>query len=243
MNKNQTRILNMSNAVIGALNKLPEIATLPALALKIEDLKARLDVITATAALQILPTTGQTVNRDQVLDIAITATLAVAGRVQSYAHSRKLPVLESKVRLRPTSFTATPLANRIPLMQQVCDAAGDVLAELADFGVTEASLTDLQTKIDAANAVKTSLRAAVVDRRVATAKLVEQFRELGEFLRNDLDPLVESLRQGNPEGWATYRVARDVLNQPRPTPAEPEPEGATAATTVPSSVPADKLAA
>ena len=243
MNKSQTRILNMSHAVIGALNKLPETATLPALAQKIEDLKARLDAITATSALQITPTTGQTVNRNQVMDTAITATLAIAGRVQSFARSRKLAVLESKVRLRPTSFAATRLANRIPLMQQVCDAAGDVLAELADFGVTEASLTDLQAKIDAANAVKTALRAAVVDRRVATARLVEQFRELGEFLRNDLDPLVNSLRQGNPEGWATYRVARDILNQPRPTPAELEPEGVTAATAAPSSVPADKLAA
>lgn len=229
----------MSHAVVGALNGLVAANALPALAPQLVALNARLHAIKAAAATQARPTTGQTVDRNQVLAVATAATLAVAGRVRSYARSQKLGVLEAKVRLRPSTFKKVRLAHRIPLMQQVHDAAQDVLSQLADFGVTAELLTDLQARITAADAVKTLLRSTIVERRVATAKLLELFRELTDFLENEVDPLVDSLRETSPEGWATYRAARDIINQPG-TPAQPEARVQTAAAPTAST---EKLAA
>ncbi|HEY0944512.1 MAG TPA: hypothetical protein VGD81_04565 [Opitutaceae bacterium] len=228
MNARQTNILNMAHAAAEKLNAIVAANPLPALVANAGALKARLDAIEAAAATQALPITGRTIDRNRILAGAIAATLAVAGRVQSYARSRKLGQLEARCRLRPTTFKETRLAHRVLLMQQVHDAAQEVLPQLADFGVTVETLADLQAKIDAADAVKSVRRLTIIERGVATAKLLEWFRELTGFFDHELDPLVDSLRETNPGGWAAYRAARHVVRQRGASSSEPEATPATA---------------
>lgn len=240
MKSNQTNTLNMSHAVAQALNGIVAANPQPALVAKYEALKAKIAEIETQAAIQALPITGKTVDRNQAFARAIDATLVVAGMVRSYARAQKLGDLEAKVRLSRTSFVGARVAHRVPLMQQVHEAAESVLPQLADVGVTAETLAGLKAKIDAADTVKTLQRSTIVERRVATKALVGLFRELVELLEIDLDPQMNALREAHPAAWDTYRAAREVINQPG-VPAEPEEEAKTA--TITTAVSTDKLAA
>lgn len=245
MNTRQTNILNMSHAVSRALVNIVADHPLPVLMAKVETFNAKVAEIEAQAALQGLPTSGKRVDRDRVFAAAIQATLVVADLVGGYAQTQGLSDLEAKVRLTSSMFTSARLGHRVPLMQQVHDAALAVLPQLAGIGVTAETLAALKTRIDAANAVKTASRAAVVERRVATQTLVILFRELTALLKNELDPQMKALRETDPKASAAYSAARDVINQPG---ASEKPEAAattaTAATAaVAASASAEKPAA
>jgi hypothetical protein len=112
----------------------------------------------------------------------------------------------------------------------VHNAAQGVLASLSDYGVTAATLTDLQTKIDAAEAQVSASRDAIVARKVATGQLAGALAGFHAFLRKELDPLVESLRESHPTEHAAYRAARITINPTRSatttTPPPPEPASA-----------------
>ncbi|HEY0946994.1 MAG TPA: hypothetical protein VGD81_17060 [Opitutaceae bacterium] len=234
MTAKQTNILNMAHAVMEKLDGLVAANPLPALVAKSEGLKTRLAAIGTTAALQALPTTGRTMDRNQVFASAVAATQAVAGSVRSYARTNHLADLEAKVTLNGSSFRRTRFAHRVPLMRQVYEAAESVLAQLADFGVTAEVLAGLKMKIDAADVAKGEPRSMIVDRGVATEQLADSLRALADFLVHEVDPLVDSMRETHPAGWAAYHRARNVIDQPG-TSAKPE-EGEIAAT-------AEKLAA
>ena len=136
MKAKQINMLAMSHAVVKALNGIVETHPVPALVAKYDALKAKIAEIETQAAIQALPVTGKTVDRDQAFTDAIDATLLVADLVRSHARAKKLGDLEATVRLSRSRFAATRVANRVPLMRQVYDAAENVLLDLAGVGVT-----------------------------------------------------------------------------------------------------------
>jgi len=129
------------------------------------------------------------------------------------------------VNLHRYEFETGRFLRRMQLMQQVHDAAKDVLAQLTDYGVTAAILTDLQTKIDAANALLPVRRATVITRRVATAKLAGAFRKMHTLIAKELDPLVEPLRLTDPDNYALYQAARLTINLPGTPEKTDDPTG------------------
>ena len=219
MNARQSNALNMGQSVSKLLGTITATNELLALQAKRVALNTHLADITTFAADQALPITGQTRDRSRVFSTAIDATLAVAGPVASYAQAQELGELAAKVNLHRSAFDRGRITRRVQLMQQVHDAAAEVLAQLVDCGVTAAMLTDLQNKIDAANALVPVRRATVITRRVATAKLAGSFRKMHALIAKELDPLVEPLRLTDPDNYALYQAARLTINLPG-TPAK-----------------------
>src|SRR5947209_4610173 len=143
MNAYQLNRLAMSQSVSEVLETMTATGGVPALADKSAALKTLLSNIPSLTAVQALPTTGSTEDRDRVLGDAIDATLLVGASVLSYANTNQLGDLAAKVRVVPSDFTRLRIGARVPVMQQVHDAAAGVLAALANHGLTAASLTDL----------------------------------------------------------------------------------------------------
>ena len=64
-------------------------------------------------------------------------------------------------------------------------------------------------------------RTTVTARRAATERLRVMIRETDAMLREELDPLVEQLREDQPQFHADYRAAREVVDvRGRRAPAE-----------------------
>jgi hypothetical protein len=184
-------------------------------------LNASLNLIGSLAAIQTLPTVGNTADRDRALASATETALIIAGPVASYAHARRLGDLAAKVRINPSDFFLARLAERITLLQQVHDSAASVLASLAAYGVTEAALAEFQSQIDLANALLGTPRSRIIARRVATEKIAVVFQEMNDLLDYELDPLIASLRKSDPDSYALYQAARVVIARPGSPTATP----------------------
>lgn len=100
MNRKQSNLLNMGHALTKTLASIVATNPAPALVAKADAFKAKLAEIEAQAAIQALPTTGKTVDRDKVFAVAIDATLVVADLVRGYARTQGSVI--SRPRFRST---------------------------------------------------------------------------------------------------------------------------------------------
>lgn len=214
MNASQNNTVAMGHAVSTTLEIITATSGLPVLQARHAALKTKLVEIKAQAAVQALPLTGKTIDRDRVFTEVSDAAIAIAGLVWSYAKANQLEDLASTVRLNPSRFNQGRLAHRVQLAQQIQTAATGVLPQLADYNVTAAMLTELQTGIDAASALLSATRTSIVTRKLATEKLGILIGELVALLENEIDPLVGSLRRTKPDVYRRYTAARAVIDRP-----------------------------
>ncbi|PCH92464.1 MAG: hypothetical protein COB85_08110, partial [Bacteroidetes bacterium] len=92
------------------------------------------------------------------------------------------------------------------------DEANTVVANLGDYGIAAAELTDLQGKIDDYEAIVASPRNAITDRSTATAELENLFNKGDDVLNNKLDKLLNQFTQSNPEFTTQYASSRKILD-------------------------------
>jgi len=229
MNAEQSNELATGHAVSNTLETITTTSELAALPAMQAALKTKLKLIASLAAIQALPTTGTTEDRDRVVAETNDAALIVAAAVLSYANANQLGDLAAKVRLCRSDFVRTRIGQRAQLARQVHDAALGVLPHLAGFGVTEAILDALLAKVGAADVILGSPRAVIMARRVATEKLGITFHEAWTLITQQIDPLMASQRKANPDAYALYQAARVVIDRP----GSPAPEETGGGTPVP----------
>ena len=229
-------LATMGRSASTQLEKLIATTDCPALVAAHGALVTKLADADTHAAIQRLPLQGRTKDRNEVFTKTWNAAFIVAGLVRAYALANGLHDLAAKVRVKRYFFDRGRIRRRIELAQQIHDAAASVLPQLADYRVTAALLTDLQTKIDDANALFTTIRAAIANRKLATGSLEAALQSAYDLLKNEIDPLVESLREENPAGYQLYRSARMIIDRPGATAEQPtaQPQPTSPAPTAPA---------
>ena len=158
----------------------------------------------------------------------------IIGAVLSYAAENALPELAAKVDFAPTAFLAGKARAVVTRANGVHGAATAVLTELADRGITAAKLAAFKKKIDAFDGIKTSPRAAIVQRKAANLLLPKLVRTAVNILNDQLDGLLVQFKDTHPNFYEEYFAARAIVdtrrtplhldkkhsafNQPNPTP-------------------------
>lgn len=99
-----------------------------------------------------------------------------------------------------------------PRCQNIHDLGAANAAALADYGVTAAKLTELQTAIDAFADAAAKPRAAISSRAAKTATLPQLFKQADAILTDRMDALLEMFAATNPDFVATYQSARVIVN-------------------------------
>lgn len=106
------------------------------------------------------------------------------------------------------------------------------LAKLADFSVTQADVTGLNTMTTQFHGVKTAPRAAIAKRASKTKNLPPAVKTVMSLLRNNLDKEMLMFKKSNPDFYAGYVAARVIVDRgsrtatQQPTPA-PTPQTTT----------------
>ena len=88
------------------------------------------------------------------------------------------------------------------------------MADLADYDVSAATLTDFQSKITAYGGVNGKPRSARSNSRAAGELLKTEFAAVDRLLDKQLDGLMAKFKSSNPPFYAAYVAARDVVNHP-----------------------------
>ena len=198
--------------------------TLPALGLQHTKLLDSVSLIDSLAMLQSTNTTGITAAKGEILRQMMDSTLLVAGAVRAYASENENLDLKARVKVTESSFHSLRDDQRDDLAQGIHDAANDNLAGLADYGITAATLSGLQTRIEAYRLAIPGPSAARANRRSKTELLDEEVRRAGMICKERLDGLMEPFKSTQPDFYNAYHAARDIIDTghrkktPPPTP-------------------------
>lgn len=181
------------------------------------------DTISALATAQTAGRDGVTKAKGLATEGLLDQTMVVAGALGAYAVVTGKAELEGKV-----DFSRTELAKlRDDLIddwaEEVLNLAESNLAELAGYGVAQATLDALDARIGAYRALVQAPRAATVIVKSTTHAIVDTFAQADRVLKGVLDRLALQFKEGAPAFHASYTNARIIVDRGvRGEAAEPE---------------------
>ncbi len=144
MNDRQENKLGMFRATAQVLtDHASAFAGVPAMATQHQNLRDSITLIDSLAQAQAAATTGVTVDKKNFQEQMTSYALRVAGAVKACASVANNQTLAKKTELHESDFSRARDDARDDLAQGVHDDAQGVLASLADYGVTAATLSRL----------------------------------------------------------------------------------------------------
>lgn len=170
-------------------------------------------------------TTGITENKQKEEDEMIQISLEVAAAVYAYASKIGDNELRDKVSYSPSYLRKSRDTILKDICQVIHDEADKVIANLADYGKTPADLTQQQKEIDDFADILAKPRTAIGTRATATTQLVELFQNSDDVLKNQLDKLMLTYQNSEPEFYLPYQNARIIVDlgiRHKEEPEEPE---------------------
>ena len=174
--------------------------------------------------------TGKTAVKSQAEDDLITVLLPVAAGLFVFARKQNNVELKEKAKLTESHLRTvrdTELASKGDLIASL--AAGQA-ANLVPAGITEATIADLNAKVQAYRNALGARESSVAERMGARTTMEDLFAKVDGILEEEIDPAMELIRASETQFYNEYfalRVIKDtgVRHRPEQTPV---PETATA---------------
>lgn len=206
--------LSMYEAVLTVLNDNAAITgTVPAFAPAITEFQAAVDNAKVQEQKRIDARKGKTATKHADEDALIAVAMKIANALRVHGRRTNDERLKEVGGITRSYLYGLRDAALPDYCQVVHDTADPIAIDLADYGITPADITDLQDRITAyrqASGDSVGGLAVQVSARIA---LEAAFRTADDVLKNDLDPLVDMLRETQPDFYNTYidaRVIRDI---------------------------------
>ena len=120
-------------------------------------------------------------------------TMRVAGALMAYASAEGNNTLLAKAKsITDTKFVRARDDARDDIAQDIHDEANLVIAALAGYNITAATLTALQTRIDAYRLAISKPKLAIGERSMHTSLLKQEFARADKIVKERLDGLVRT---------------------------------------------------
>ena len=221
MNDTQENKLNMYRTVAAVIgNHEAEFTAVPAALAAREALDASIALISDLAQAQATENTGITVDKANIQQQMVDTALRVAGAVKAFASVQNDLTLKAQADINKTTFSRARDDMRDDIAQGIHDLAQSRIAQLADYGVTAATLTGLQTRIDTYVLWIAKPQTAKSEKTTVTGLLEQEFYRADSILKDRLDGLVEQFKESGTTLYPDYQNARKIVN----TGSRPEPE-------------------
>lgn len=199
-------VQNICNANNGTWN------TTPAFVEAFTDFQTTLADIDTQAQIQEGKTTGTTQNKQQEEDEMIQASIVIAAAAYAYASRIGDNALKERVNYTPSQLRRSRDNTLRDSCQNIHDAANEVIAHLADYGIVPENLAQQQQEIDDYSAILAEPRVAIGTRATATTRLVELFQQADDLLKNQLDKLMLIYQTTQPTFYNQYQSARTIVD-------------------------------
>ncbi len=185
------------------------ISTVPAFQTAYTALKAHNGEITSAAGIQETPRTGIARDKRTSKRDLCDTTLRISKPTRAFAAATGNDTLRAEVDYAFSDLNRLRDDQIAPRCQIIHDRALENRAALADYGITNEMLADLQTKINSYAAESPKPRTARAARAVKTANLTELFRESKKALKQ-MDDLIDLFATANAEFVNTYKTLRRI---------------------------------
>ncbi|RYY64507.1 MAG: hypothetical protein EOO12_09475 [Chitinophagaceae bacterium] len=157
---------------------------------------------------------GATENKAGAGGLLIESMQAVGSTLLAFANDTGNFELAELTDRTPSSFTRLRDGELPGLAARYLSAARQWSTGLADFGLTEESITDLEANKGRYEEWAQAPANAISDAKGKTSDLKTGFADVGTLLRDKVDPLVRGLVKRFPDLWRDYKEARIIRRNP-----------------------------
>jgi hypothetical protein len=215
MTSKQEAKLNMYNAVIAYCDESTGITeTIPAFDTTLTAFKAEINAIETTAQLEAQIITGIAINKADLKKSLCNSAEGLAAALFAYATAEEDPVLQEKANYSFSDLFKLKDDELTFFVQNLHNDASAIVASLAPYGVTAATLSALEDLIEEYGDSVSAPRNAAALRKTYVAQLVTLFKECDTILKAQLDKLAVQFKTTQPEFYATYKNNRKIINSP-----------------------------
>lgn len=213
MNDTQEDKLGMYFSVVSACEKHAAVwQALPAFVTAFGEFTDHVDAIRDTAEGQETGIAGNTREKNRARKALADTAYPLGMAIQAWALVSGNAGIGDRV-YRPHSDYLRRRDTEAETMARIVLSEGTAhLADLADYGVTQAKLDALSDAADAYHAALTAPRSAITDRSAATAALLEHFAAADKVLKERMDKLVPILASDTPKFGVDYQNARIIVD-------------------------------
>mgnify|MGYP001182407645 CR=1 FL=1 len=213
MKKSQERKYSMYNAVNNFLKDTDTaiINKMPLMSDAMETLQKNIDKIQDISENQMFNRKGIKVSKEVTKDDIVNVIFVLAGQVRSYAVNTNNVILRDEVTYTFSELKA--MADGILQVNSgiIIEKANENIANLADYGVTAASMTDIEDKM-AEFAIKLAQpRNAISNKAEETQLLKAAFAETDQLLEETMDTLVIIVKLTDNQFFNIYKNNRKII--------------------------------
>jgi hypothetical protein len=184
---------------------------LPAFVNSFAAFSAQLGQLDQLSEKQSLRLMGVRADLDVQRSATIEKAIAMQGALIAFAKDTENNVLRESLRFSKSQLQGGSYALCIQRIHVISQNAAMYLSNLNDYGITQASVEDLELNLTALEEAFNTPRAAIVDRKQFTASIEELIKEIDRVLRDKLDQLMLVLRPSHPEFYDRYHYARAII--------------------------------
>ena len=221
MNALQEATINMQRAVEQHLDaNTTIIAAVPAFVTEFDKVKGFNVQISGEVGGQEAPRTGIAKDKRTTKKELCDTTLGIAKPTRAFATNIGDNTLRDEVNCSFTELNRLRDDQLAPRCQIIHDRANANRAALADYGITNEKLENLQNKINNYTAESPKPRTARANRSIKTGNLNDLFRQSKSALKQ-MDDLIDNFAAENPEFVNTYKNLRKI-DKPPSRPRKPK---------------------
>ena len=186
--------------------------------------QARIDTINDLEQSRLGGTKGVTADKKASRQSLTLSALTVAGAVRAFASKTGNGELFAKVNYSRSDLRKVRDAELGNVCQSIFDRANANLAVLADYGLTAETLAAFKSVIDEYTGHSTKPRTTRSAGRAAGEMLKVEFAAADRVLEHEIDGLVAKFQASEPEFYAGYLAAREIMDIPgnKKTPTGPD---------------------
>jgi len=191
-------------------NNAAKTGPITALATAITNFKNLIGEIDTAEMEKQTATTGKTANKGEAEAVLIAEAVTIAAALKALGS-----VLNDKELLEAGSETKSSLygtrdTDLITKTQVIHDFANTNAVALADYGITPAMITSLQTRIDDFNSALGTREESMALRVAAGAEVESFFKDADNILGNQMDTIMEVFRESDTQFYNEYKNARVI---------------------------------
>ena len=169
-------------------------------------------------------TEGVTKDKAEAKEDAIAKAIVVSSAVSAFASVTENETLRGIVDYSQTDMDRSRDTLLIDILRVIYNAANDNAAALVDYGIAATDFGEFEGLIDTYESVVQSPRTAIGEGAAATEYLVEVIAAIDNILKNQMDKLVEVLKNAEGEFYAKYEKARIIVDLRSGGPADTDPD-------------------
>ncbi len=159
-----------------------------------------------------LATKGITVDKSEAKKSLCRLATDMAAPVFAFASATEDYKMQQEVKFTFTDLLKTKDDVLAPRCQNIKDIATANLKALGEYGLTEASLSTLQTAIENYQSKVPTTRNSAAQKKTIRDNIKKLFAETDSILKDQMDKTIVSFNASNPDFVATYKTNRIIID-------------------------------